>query len=338
MNRALEAISRRLYRLLLLLLLLPLVSLVIVYVLVPRTYQAQTSLWALHRYAVIGATGPESNLQATPADTQVAAVQELLQTREFALNIAHVADVAPTLSLSASVRSDPGKLDDALFTEISHNVAVVSQGYDLYTVSYANRSPQVAQRVVAQIVSDFSSQSTQFSNNEAQVLLTAYQAQLVKAQGDVQQAAAAETKYLAAHPGLSAQELATDPQYQALHAATAQAQNNVQNIQEQIATIQQQITAQGSGSSGLFIQMDAPHVLNQPVSRAKLYLTVGGVALAVAVLACTIYLLIILRRDRSLYTPLDVRKVTTLPVLMQLPNLPAAAVLHLKQVDSLLEE
>lgn len=326
MSRILEAIFRRLYRLLIILFLIPLASLAVAYFLIPRTYQAQASLWALHRYTVIGATGPESNLQDTPADTQTTALQELLQTRSFALKVAHSVNLIPSLQLSESVTSNPAKLDDALYTEISHNVTVTASGYNLYTISYMNLDPQMAQQVVMQVVSNFSSQSSQFSTDEGQTLLSAYQTQLVKAQDAANQAASAEAQYLAAHRDLTTQELANDPQYQSLHAATLQAQSNMQSIQQEIAAIQQQITAQGSGSSSLFTTIDAPHTLEQPVSRTKTLVIVGVVALVIALLAWTIYLLIVLRRDHSIYTPLDLQKVTGLPVLMQLPHLPSTSV------------
>ena len=333
-SRVLEAISRRLYRLLVIVVFIPLLSLAVAYFLVPRTYQAQVSLWALHRYTVIGATGPESNLQDTPADTQTTALQELLQTRSFALKVAHSVDLAPTLQLSASTLADPAKRDDALYTEISHNVAVTAGGYNLYIVSYANRNPQIAQQVVAQVVGDFTLQSGQFSTDEAQSLLSSYQVLLQKEQGTANQTVLAESSYRAAHPGMNAQALANDPQYQSLSAAAQQAQTNLQNTQQEIGSIQQQITAQGSGSGNLFTMIDVPHTLDQPVSRTRTFLLVGVVALVVALLACVIYLLILLRRDRSIYTPLELQKVTALPVLMQLPRLVPLSVSFIVQTTT----
>src|SRR5260370_442274 len=102
-------------RLLFLLLLLPGLSVALVYFL-PRSYQASTSLWALRRYIIIGATGPEPDLQATPAETQATALNELLQSRSFALTVANATSLASTLS--ASVRQDAQQRDDALYQDI----------------------------------------------------------------------------------------------------------------------------------------------------------------------------------------------------------------------------
>lgn len=326
MNRALEAISRHIFKILIIVILIPLLSLAVAYFMVPRTYQAQVSLWALHRYAVIGATGSESNLLDTPANTQATALQELLQTRSFALKVAHSVNLAPTLHLSASVLANSTQLDDALFAELSRNVIVTAGGYNLYVVSYANRDPQIALQIVGQVINQFSIQSYQFAVDEAQTLVSSYQDLLQKAQDSEKQAEQAEAHYLTTHPGLNAQNEANDPQYQSLHAATQQAQANVQSIQGKIGDIQQQITAQGPGANNLFTQVDAPHTLFQPVSRTKTFLTVGIVALVIALVACIIYLLIVLRNDHSFHTPLELQKVSDLPVLMQLPRLPSPAV------------
>src|SRR5438876_10758232 len=97
-SRVLEAIFRHPMQLLLMLIFPIVVGLAVAYVL-PRSYQSSASLWALRRYAIIGATGPESDLQSTPATTQVAALSELLQSRDFSLAVAKATDLPSTLNL-----------------------------------------------------------------------------------------------------------------------------------------------------------------------------------------------------------------------------------------------
>src|SRR5579859_4107411 len=95
MRRVLELIFRHWAKILGLLIIPVIISLGIVYV-QPRAYEASTTLWALQRYSVIGATGPEADLTATPASTQATAVQELLQTRSFSLSVANETGLAST--------------------------------------------------------------------------------------------------------------------------------------------------------------------------------------------------------------------------------------------------
>src|SRR5262249_44761180 len=143
-------------RLVVLLLIPPLLGMAIALAL-PRTYQATATLWALHRYADISATGAETNLDASPADTQATALAELLQVRTFALKVANQTNLAATLH--DDVRADQNKRDDALYAEISQHVDVTPQGLNVYTITYTNQNAQLAQHVVAAVISTFSTES-----------------------------------------------------------------------------------------------------------------------------------------------------------------------------------
>lgn len=331
MISVLESIFRWPGRLLLFLLLPPLLSVAIVYFLVPRTYQSVTSLWATQRYFIIGSTGPESDLTASPAQTQATALTELLKSRAFALTIAGETNLASTLSSSA--RSDPQQLRDALYAEISQKVLVAPQGYNLYTITYTNRDPKVAQKIVQAVIQNFALQSQHFTKAEAQNLLLAYQTQLAQAQEAEQKAAAAEEQYIQDHPDLTPVDLINDPNYTLLHSETQQALAHTQNIQNTIDTINQEIAEQGTGAQYLFQVLDEPKMLSQAVSRMKEFLTGGGVGLGVALLACMLYILILVRIDRSIHAPLDLKKVTDFPVVMEVPYLSLKSPLLLESGD-----
>lgn len=325
MRRTLEAIFRGPLRLLMLIVLLPVVSLALAYVTVPRTYQSTAILWALSPYEISGTTDTGTGQPLTAAQTQATALSELLQTRSFALTVAHETAVTATLNLDQSVRSDPHLLDDALFNEISHNVAVDAQGSDLFEISYANRNPEVARRVVESVVFNYGLQSTGLVASIDQSLLRNDQSQLVTAQHNANAAVAAKSAYLQAHPeltqnpNLTPSQLLTDPHYALLDQQRVQAQSILENIQNNIADLNQKISNQGTSTDSLFKVIDAPQVAHRPVSRLKLYLISGGIGLGVALLACALYIVILVRRDRGVYTLRDLQKVTALPVLMQIP-------------------
>jgi uncharacterized protein involved in exopolysaccharide biosynthesis len=320
-HRTLEAIFRRPIRLLALIVLIPLASIAVVYFFTPRTYQSTASLWALHRYEVIGATGSESDLTSTPAQTQATALTDLLQTRTFALAIAHGTDLASTLDLAQDVLANPQRLNDALFGEISKYVIATPQGSNLIVITYTNRNPLVAQQVLKVVIQNYGSQSTAFAVSEAHQLLAGFQTGLASAQAVAQASAQAEAQYIAAHPNLTPQQLAADPQYGLLHAKALQDQTNVQSIQENINTINQEVDTQGASVESLFQIIDAPLLPIQPVSRLKQYLLSGGVGLAGGLLACALYIVILVRRDRAVYMASDLQKVTTLPLVMVSPHL-----------------
>lgn len=319
MYRTLEVIFRHPIQLLILLVILPFIGLGVAF-LFPRTYETTATLWALRRYEIIGATGPESNLQATPAETQVTALTELLQTRAFVLTAAKATHLADTLNVSNSVRSDPQQLDDALFDEVSRNVKVAAQGYNLYIISYQNNDSHMAQQVVAAVVNAYGLQSVGFSTFEGQRLLEAYQTQLKLAQQNLKNATNAETTYIQHHPNLSHADLLNDPQYIPLHDQTQQEQTRVQSIQTNIDTVNQQLTTQGTGADSFYKIVDQPAAAINPVSRVKILLTAGGIGLGIAVIACGLYIALLVRRDRTIRNPVDLKKIAALPIVMQVPR------------------
>ena len=321
MYRTLEAIFHRPLILLLLLIVLPLVSVAVVYMIIPRTYQSTASLWALRRVEVIGATGPESDLNSTPAQTQATAIDELLQSRTFDLAIADDTNVASTLNLDSATLSNPELRSEVLVREIATHVVATPLGYNLLQITYANRNPFMAQRVVQSVIDNYGKQSQSFSTAEAQNLLQSYQTQLIKAKADANAAAAEESQYIRSHPSLKQSDLATDPQYQQLHAQTLQAQATLANLQSSITTINEEIVTQGTGAEGLYKVLDTPILNYTPVSRTKYYLIGGIIGLVVALLACSLLIVMQIRRDDTVHTAFELQKVTAFPVIMQFQRL-----------------
>ena len=323
MRRTLEAVFRHPIQLLTLLIVLPIAGVAVAYFMVPRTYSVTASLWALHRYEIIGATGPESDLTSTPAQTQVTALNELLQTHTFVDAVVKGVDLAPTLNLSTSVTNDPQQLENAYFTEISKHVVSTPQAYNLFEVSYTNPNPQIAHQIVASVISQFGAQSLGISVVEGQNLLASYQVQLANAERASNIAATAEAHYASAHP---TSKLTNDPQLASLDAAVVQAQTTVQNIQTTINTIQGSIGALGTNKSTLFQVLDLPQSPDRPVSRSKSYLMGGGAGLAVALLASVLFVVILVRRDHPINSEAELRQVVPSPLIMQLPKLSPATI------------
>jgi hypothetical protein len=323
-TRVLETIFRHPMQLLLMLIFPVVISLGIAYVL-PRSYQSSASLWALRRYEIIGATGPETDLQSTPADTQVAALSELLQSRDFSLAVAKSTDLASTLNLS-SMSSDPQLIDDALSQEVSKHVVVTSQGYNLYEISYTNRNPHVAYQVVVAVIHEFQLKGQDFSIVEGQRLLQGYQSQLTQTKSAADADARTESQYLASHPELTKQGAnpMNDPQYALLDSKRLQSQSILQTIESNIATLNQEIATQSTGTDTFFKTLDNPLQPDLAVSRSKTLMVVGGIGAGIALLVCIVYILVLVRRDRALYTASDLQKVTGYPVIMQLPHISLA--------------
>jgi uncharacterized protein involved in exopolysaccharide biosynthesis len=306
--------------LLLLLLFVPvIIGLVVGYVL-PRSYQASATLWALQRFEDIGATEAQNNLEETPATTQADALMELLHSRAFDIAIGDSTDLKSTLRLSAEDLSNPRRLDDAYVADISKNVQVTANGTNLYQVTYTNSDPRIAAQVLKAIIDRFQSQGQQFSSLRSQRLLVEEdQAQLTKLRADANTAAADEAAYLASHPGATT---ANDPQYALLDGERQQAQSVLRNMEKTIASLQQDLATQSTGGGPFFKTLDPPVQPDKAVSRLKVLTTTVGIGAAAGLVVCILYILILVRRDRALYTVLAIEKATSYPVLMKLHQIP----------------
>jgi uncharacterized protein involved in exopolysaccharide biosynthesis len=317
MMKAIEILFRIRLRLLALLFLPILVGTAIVMTL-PRQYRASAALWALHRYEILGATGPESDLNSSPGTTQATALTELLQARSFALAVAYDTDLPQQI---ASSSADTQSLQDALYAEVSGHVVVTAVGYNLFDITYANTNPQIAEQVVQQVVSHYGIESASQSTAEGEQLLISYQAQLNDAQKLAGSATKTATAYLQDHQ-LTPVTAQVDPEYQLLSAQADQARAALANVQTNINTINQELATLSTGSAGLYTTLDPPTVPIRPESRTKTFLLGGGIGLALGLLVGITYLLILMRLDQSVYSPVDMPVITSYPVLIQVPRFP----------------
>ncbi|MEO7003577.1 MAG: hypothetical protein ABI068_17250 [Ktedonobacterales bacterium] len=317
MIRALEVLFQHKWRLLALLL-APIIISELVVLALPRQYQATASLWALRRYEIIGATGPESDLQSTPSATQATALTELLQTRSFDLAVAYDTDLPK--HMGGDINSTSQNTQDAIFSNLSAGVLVTTPGYNLLVITYTNGDPLVAQQVVNAVISHYGQQSGSHALAEGQQLLAAYKVQLAQAQKAADDATQAATQYLQVHQ-LTAVTAQSDPQYQLLSAQAAQARATLGNIQASIDTINQELATLSTGATGLYTIADSPEA-GRPSSRSKTLLYGGGIGLAIALIASIGYILLLLRINQSIYSAAELSECTPYPVLAQVPQLP----------------
>lgn len=317
MQRVLEIVFSRWIQLIALLV-VPLIIALGIVLAQPRQYEASATIWALRRYEVVGATGAESDLNASAAETQATAITEILQTKTFALAIARQANLASTYS--ASARSNQDQLDSAMFDDLSTHVTATPVGAYIVSITYDNKRPDIAKAVVKAVIDEYGTSAAAFATSESKQLLLIYQEQLQQAQDASKKATAAAATYLRENPGADKNQ---DPQYQALATAATNAVGNVTQIQGQIDTINNTIQTIGVGSNTLFKVVDQPAAGVNPISRSKTLIEGVAIGAVVGLLACIIFIVIMMRRDRSIYSVADLQKITEAPVLLQIPHMPS---------------
>jgi uncharacterized protein involved in exopolysaccharide biosynthesis len=231
--------------------------------------------------------------------------------------IGHEANLPATYS--ASTRANTALVDETIFNDISTHVQATDIGYNLISITYDNPSPAVAQRVVQAVVNQYGISASQFATGESQQLLLIYQQQLQQAQAASSQATSAAATYLRSHPDATIQN---DPHYNVLQNNATNALSSVNSVQDIISQINTEMATIGSGSNTLFSVVDKPSAGSRPVSRTKVLLTGGAIGLTVGLLACIVFIVIMMRRDRSIYSVSDLQRVTGAQVLMQIPQMP----------------
>ncbi len=293
---------------------------------VPRKYDATASVWALRPFESVGINGPVSDPYASPAQTQATVLKELLQTRSFALDVANQTDLVSTFP--ASTRANPQKLNDAIATDIATNVLVTPGGVNLYMISYTSSSPVVAQQVVAAVIHDFGPRSGEFASAAGQQLQQFYQSQMDQLQKNLEAAVAAEGKCTRASAYADPSQ---DPACLLLHNQTLQAQSQLAAAQSQLGSINSQVALNGTSSNSLFSVVDQPQVPTQPQSHVKALLTFVGGGAALGIIISALYIVILLRRDRTIVDPRDLERAVGQLVLLEVPALPKTSMLLLHQ-------
>jgi len=324
-RRVFEAIFGHWMRVVLLML-VPLVAGAAVAFTAPRKYQVTASLLAVQAFATIGVNGPITDPYASAAQTQATVLEELLQTRTFNLAVGQQTDIASTFD--AATRANPQKLDDAIAADISTNTVVAPGGGYLYTITYTGKSPTVAVQVVSAIIKEFGPAITQVANADGKQLQDFYQ-QAVRDDTKAWQAAVAAASACvrtSTVPSAAVQ----DPECVALEGQRDQAAATLQHAKDALNQVESQM-ALNTGQSGFFTVYDAPQKPIAPQSRAKTIImyVVGGFVLGL--FAAALYILILLRRDRTIVDPRDLERAVGYPVLVELPALPGPSASMLVQ-------
>jgi hypothetical protein len=329
MYRILENFFRYPWGLLVILIVLPIIGFGIAYLTAPRNYESTARLWAYQNLGAITAANPNANSYDTPAQSQATTLSGLLNTRSFALSVAAGAGLDKTLKSQGGSNSNGNNrqyLEDAIFANISRNVIVAPQTDKLYMISYTSTSPTLAQKVVNSVITQFNTEGAKYTYGNAKNLLQIYTVQLDEIKKEVNKDRESEQNYLKSHPEYTqagGPNPTNDPQYAALFAKRQQDELRERSLQTNIDNINQLIGTDGSSLQNVFKEVDAPQVPYQSLPRSKQYIMGGGMALGAGILACSIFLLILVRRDRAIYISRDLEKLDNLPVIMGIPQLSA---------------
>jgi uncharacterized protein involved in exopolysaccharide biosynthesis len=304
----------------------------------PRAYDATAKLWV--DKDLLGTTAVDTSF-SSPADTQVAVLQELLKTRSFAVNVAARGPLLATLlSRRAAAAQDPvaqfsnavqGKSTstspltteqqtDLIYTTIAAAAKADSSGPNIITITYRDADPDIAAAVAQGIADQFIAE--RLSNQRVQATAAAdfYGGQAKTAQVDLSAKDAAVYNYLSAHPEQQLPTAIPDLTLSQLRRDDDLARTRYETMLGKLdtASLQAQI-ANDPSPSGLHV-IDAAVSPRRPVSRTTQLLEAGGAGFISGLGLMLLCLIVLTLADTSLRHPAEVEVMTGLTVAGDIPQ------------------
>jgi|SRR5450759_1384718 len=343
MTRYLEVFFRHKVALASLMLLSLVVSTLVVMIL-PRTYQATASLWFDHS-PIPDSSAVDSAL--TPADQATAIFHEMLNTRDFDVNVGRRGPLADYFDSTGNFpQSDPvtplvhwleGKpppsgatrtalVDNGVMTTLQKYVLIAPTEPQEVSLTFDFGNATVAAGTLKAFIDQFEEQVKATALVTAQGSVDFYDAQ-VSSQLKVAQAAdAAVAGYLAGHPELRVSIPPPDPTYASLQQADDLARQNYAALTKKLDQARLDVaTLQQPGPNGFRI-VDSPQA---PLSSSGLLKSVmfgvgGGLAVGLLLVAVICFLLVAaddsVRRGADLKRSLSVRVIGEVPLLTARPR------------------
>lgn len=254
--------------------------------------------------AVVGSTtlaGIGGNPYNSPAQNAVDAINELLQSENFAVSVAKNTDIAKQYDLS--VRAN----QDLVAKWIQQEVFVMPStvGQEAFNIVVDDKSPRLARQIATSLLTQFETDYTQRELNnykQAESMITEQIAQKTK---QVAQDNQRIIQYEQAHPNISP----TDPTLAAYQSEYQQDAAQLKAYQDQLNQLHLSEFELQSDAISIFTVLDPPSLPLKPTLKLKKLLVYpgGGLGLALALIALIVGLQTAF--DRSVYTQQDVRAI-----------------------------
>jgi uncharacterized protein involved in exopolysaccharide biosynthesis len=300
----------------------------------PPSYDSTVRLWAEKQTVV---PNVNDNPYLTPAQTESAALTELLATKYFCVKVGNRSQLAQNLSgptrpgLTQSLLSQVGlanasprtpsqqEVDDRVFAVLSSNTTVLAAGPQMVTVTFRTGTPELA-AVVAQAIADqFIDESLTSQRVQVEAAVEFYAAQVKQAEGQLADADSKVDTYLAAHPEQRSQTAVPDATLTQLRRNDDGLRSRYQDLVSKRDQAEQNRTALTQvGLSGIRVLDKAiPPTSASSLRKLAIEAAAVGLGLSVAILVAGILLLTLIdstvRRPEEVEQVLDLRFVGTVP-------------------------
>ncbi len=243
------------------------------------------------------------NQYLSPAANEATAMSQLLQSESFVATVAQNTDLANVYDLTTRFGRD------AAFNHIVPEVSITPSdvGPNNLFIGVTDRSPHLALQIVQALLDQY---ATYYQNHHVDVdkqAITFYGQQLDAAQSQLAQDSAKLQEYLSAHPGEPNTSTNIDPTLAGLEQQVALDQNQVTTLQNQLASLHQDLEATSVGGSQLFKIQDPPQLPLAPTIQKKKLLMWAGYGLGGALGLVGLIVIGLTLLDRKVYTRYDLK-------------------------------
>jgi hypothetical protein len=247
-----------------------------------RTETVSARIWAqVPSFLGDTALQADTNASASPAATEAALLQELVQTDSF---------LGPVITAARIGNGVPAVVRDTVRTHL----LIGSDGPNVVAFSYTTDDPAGGVRFLNQLMQSFVPVLQGLELNDAMIAGRALDQQVQAARADMEKAAASLQSYVSSVQYGDQRSLQSDPTYTTLSANTRAATSHYLNLLAAMQQAQLLTSAIPPLESARFQVLDSPAVMTKQLKVTGTDLRVGGIAAlgTAAVEALLIYLMI----------------------------------------------
>lgn len=281
----------------------------------PETVVASVNLWVQQNAA---GSMTSYNQWNTPAQNESAILDQLRQTTGFDRAVA----AGSPIYRSTLAKMPAYQRDDAVVSDMLKNLQITSQANwpILINVSYTSKDWQLAQQVILSFINVARSRVQDMNQQQVTQNLQYYRGQLQNAVQSQARSAKALSDYLTKYgidPSEVSARLDYDPTLATLYKQNQSDQQNVIDVQTQIAKLQEQTVSSSDQAQSPFEVLDSPTIIG--ISSKKTQIMNLAIALILGLLLGGGFIVFKTAMDRSLRYAAEVPGLLELPVLAVIP-------------------
>jgi uncharacterized protein involved in exopolysaccharide biosynthesis len=273
----------------------------------------------------------------SPADREAAVLVELLDSRSFAIKVAHRGSLYTYLDSHRQSTSIGSRLtdemarfgfgtplgattDDAAANVISQDVKGAPAGPQIVTVTVTFSDPAVAKSTAQAVVDQLQDDILQDQRNQVQAAVDFYTKQVADAKAEVSTADNSVAQYLASHPEQRQPNALPDPTLSILQQTDALVRQSYESLAQKLDDEKlslAQLNAPGSASFRVIDQANQP---TQPLTSKKaLAFSIGGGLVAGLIITLLLVVLLTLA-DTTIRRPGEVDRLLGLQFVGAVPD------------------